>query len=336
MSIQVGPLVMRNRVFLAPMAGITDVPFRASAWRNGAGLVMTEMVASEELLSGAENVRRRACNDGIHPFAVQLAGREARWMECGARAAAQLGADLIDINLGCPSRMVAGKLSGAALMRDPDRALALVEATLRGAGPVPVSIKMRLGWDSQSLTAPEIARRAEAAGVRMITIHARTRNQFYKGRADWRAVRQVRRAISIPLIINGDIVDEATARAALSQSGADGIMTGRGCQGRPWFAGELAERLDPGTGIRPLSLARQLRETRRLFEDMLAFHGEEAGLRQSRKHLGWAVERWRQAGLLDCQAAGAWRAQLVRENDVAIVRQNMDRLADTLLNMKAA
>jgi nifR3 family TIM-barrel protein len=221
--IQIGPHALPNAVMLAPMSGVTDLAFRRLAHRLGAGLVVTEMVASEHLVTEKHNARRKARSADCRPFVIQLAGCEARWMGEGARVAQGLGADIVDINMGCPAREVTGKLSGSALMRDLDHAVSLIEAVV-GAVTVPVTLKMRLGWDHASMNAPELARRAEASGVQMLTVHARTRCQFFKGAADWGRVRNVKQAVRMPVVVNGDIVDPAAARAALAASDRKSVV----------------------------------------------------------------------------------------------------------------
>lgn len=273
------------------MAGITDLPFRRLAARFGAGLTVSEMVASGELLTRGAGAKARAKIDADAPVsAVQIAGREAAPMAEAARIAESAGARLIDINMGCPAKKVTSGWSGAALMREPDHALRLIEAVI-GAVRVPVTLKMRLGWDETALTAPDLAARAEAAGVAMVTVHGRTRSQFYKGGADWSAVAAVRKAIAIPLVVNGDIVDVATARRALAFSGADAVMIGRGAQGAPWIPGEIGATME-GAAFAPPPAGAALRDLIiEHYEAMLSFYGADPGARVARKHLGWWLDR---------------------------------------------
>jgi len=281
--LKVGRLELRNRVFLAPMSGITDAPFRRLAWRFGAGLVVSEMVASEALVEGNAEMTLKAASAGLPLHAVQIAGREAKWMRLAARMAEGSGADLIDINMGCPARRVTTGYSGSALMRDLDHALTLVDAVVDEVS-VPVTLKMRLGWDDNSMNAPELAARAEAAGIAMITVHGRTRCQFYDGKADWAAVAAVRQATSLPLVVNGDIADEVSMAEALRLSGADAAMVGRASQGAPWLAGELAV-----SGRRPEGA--ELAETVAMhYEEVLAHYGVVPGIRHARKHLAWYLD----------------------------------------------
>ena len=283
----IGNVVIRNRVVLAPMSGVTDLPFRQLAYRHGAGLVVTEMVASRELVGNRHESWARLKGAGLKPHMVQLAGRDPHFMGEAARIAADNGADIIDINMGCPARKVTSGECGSALMREPDHALRIVEAVV-AASPVPVTLKMRLGWDEQSINAPELARRAEQAGVQAIIIHGRTRMQFYEGRADWDAIAAVRAEISVPLIANGDVETPDDAAEILRRSGADAVMIGRGAQGRPWQAGVLAGHAAPKAADIPALAVEH-------YEAMLAFYGVEAGLRHARKHLGWYLDRARVA-----------------------------------------
>lgn len=282
--LEIGPVTARNRVFLAPLSGISDLPFRQLAWRHGAGLVFTEMVASRELVTDNRESLARLRGDGIDPHVVQLAGREARWMGEAARIAEASGAAMIDINMGCPAKKVTGGYSGSALMRDPDHALGLIEATVNAVS-VPVSLKMRLGWDHDNLNAPLIAARAEAAGVRMITIHGRTRMQFYKGSADWDAIARVREAVAVPLIANGDVTSRADIDECLRRSGADAVMVGRAAQGQPWICGELA-----GSADVPVDRAARNAVALEHYGMMMSHYGDDVGVRHARKHIGWYLE----------------------------------------------
>src|SRR6185437_14696776 len=240
--LRIGSHELPNRAFLAPMAGITDRPMRELAARFGAGLVVSEMIASNALATGHADMVRKLRKSGSLPHSVQLAGCEAQWMRRGAEIAADAGADIIDLNFGCPAKRVTNGYSGSALMRVPDEALRLVDAVV-AATPVPVTVKMRLGWDDDSLNAAELARRVVDAGAQMITVHGRTRQQFYKGTARWQLVRPVVEAVDVPVVVNGDIIDLATAREALEQSGAAAVMMGRGAQGRPWAVGQVGAAL---------------------------------------------------------------------------------------------
>ena len=291
MPVALGALTLDPPVFLAPMAGITDLPFRQLVSSFGAGLVVSEMVASQEMVQAKPGVRERAeLGFGEAATSVQLAGRDAHWMGEAARMVEANGARIIDINMGCPAKKVTGGLSGSALMKTPDHALTLIEAVV-SAVDVPVTLKMRLGWDDDCLNAPEIARRAEAAGVRLITVHGRTRCQFYKGRADWGAIRAVKDAVGIPVIANGDIVDTASAKQALAQSGADGVMVGRGIEGAPWRLAEIAHGL--GWAAAPVipQGADFVRMVLGHYDASLAFYGPQLGARVVRKHLGWYMDR---------------------------------------------
>jgi tRNA-dihydrouridine synthase B len=286
----IGGIAVPGRALLAPMSGITDLPFRRIAARFGAGLVVSEMVACEQAAVGSEEARLRAEGEGLDLHVVQICGREPAAMAEGVRVAETAGASIIDINMGCPAKRVTTGFAGSALMRDPDHALCIVEAVVAAAS-VPVTLKMRLGWDEASENAPLIAARAEAAGVQMITVHGRTRCQFYKGHADWAAIRRTKAAVTVPVVANGDLLRAEDAPTMLATSGGDAVMIGRGTCGQPWIVGQTAAVLAGGVPATAPEGAALLDLILEHYEAMLAHYGAGQGLRIARKHLGWYMDR---------------------------------------------
>ena len=290
-GLRIGDVEIKGRVLTAPMTGVSDLPFRRAASRLGAPYVATEMVACETFVSGRPDVvRRAAVGDGLPLTVIQLVGREARFIAKATEIAEAAGADIIDLNMGCPCKEVTGGLSGSALMRDLDHAERLIDAAV-AATSRPVTLKMRLGWDHATKNAPELAARAERAGVKAITVHGRTRQQFYKDTADWHAVRDVKAATRLPVIVNGDIVDASSAREALARSGADAVMIGRGAYGRPWIAAAIDNALAANDDAAEPTLTERLAIVLDHLADSLRFYGDALGLKIFRKHLGWYIEQ---------------------------------------------
>ena len=319
-SFLIGKIKIRNRVILAPMSGVTDLPFRQLAWRYGSGLVVTEMIASRELTFNTAESWARLKGADLKPHMVQLAGRDSHYMAEAARIAEANGADIIDINMGCPAKKVVGGYTGSALMREPERAIAIIEATVNAVN-VPVTVKMRLGWDEDHMNAPDLAVAAENAGVQAVTVHGRTRMQFYKGRADWSAVARVAEKLTIPLIANGDILTRPDADALLSRPGIVAVMVGRGSQGQPWHPGFLAGKSEPSS----MEKADVVLEH---YQMMLSFYGKTVGVRHARKHLGWYLERL--APVLDI----ARRTEIMTESDPDVVMRKLSDILKTTILLK--
>ena len=329
--LKLGALQLDGCVALAPMSGVTDAVMRKIARRFGASMVVSEMVASHQLVYGDAEAQLRAEGAGIDPHIVQLAGCQSKWMAEAARLSEASGASVIDINMGCPAKKVIGGEAGSALMRDLDHATHLIEAVL-DAVSIPVTVKMRLGWDDQNRNAPELARRAEKAGVAAVTVHGRTRNQFYKGKADWAAIRAVTDAVSIPVIVNGDCLSLSDARAMLAQSGGQGVMIGRAATGQPWLAGFIAQGLAGSENPRFPSIKERKEAAIEHYEGLLSLYGHKMGIRHARKHLaGYADHNADPMHFSDEQ-----RLRLLTSLDPAEVRELLVALFETSAEKVAA
>lgn len=327
MSFNIGNIEICDPVFLAPMSGISDLPFRRIVKKFGAGLVFSEMIASRAMIQHSrESLKMSTSCAGEFPMAVQLAGCEPDVVAEAAKMNVDRGAAIIDINFGCPVKKIVNKYAGSALMKDEALAGQIMEATVKAVA-VPVTVKMRLGWDRMNLNAPKLARMAEQAGVKMITVHGRTREQMYKGEADWAAVRAVKEAVSIPVIVNGDILGPEDAKRALALSGADGVMIGRGAQGRPWVLRDTIAHLK-GQPIAPPPSVSELKSlVLDHYQAILDYYGERTGVALGRKHLAWYCTGF--------ENAAAFRAHVNALNDARAVRQALGLFFDEQMRQAA-
>jgi len=326
--ISVGPIQIDDPVILAPMSGVTDMPFRRLVKRAGAGLVVSEMIASEAMIRQTRQSMKMATNCAEEfPMSVQLAGCEGRVMAEAAKLNRDRGAAIIDINMGCPVKKVVNGHAGSALMRDLGHARTLLEATV-GAVDLPVTLKMRTGWDDSSRNAPELAHIAEDVGIKMVTVHGRTRNQLYNGRADWKFIREVKSRVTIPIIANGDVVTVDDARQILDESGADGLMIGRGAYGRPWFLNQVSHFLRTGERLPDPTLEEQWALLAEHYDGILSHYGIQTGVRMARKHVGWYSK-----GL---PASGEFRARIMTIDDPVLVRAEIDAFYAPLVERSAA
>lgn len=327
MSFSLGKIQINDPVFLAPLSGISDLPFRRIVKEYGAGLVFSEMIASRSMIQNSgESYKMSTSCEAEKPMAVQLAGCEPDVMALAAQMNVDRGADIIDINFGCPVKKIVNKMGGSALMREIDMATEIMAATVKAVG-VPVTVKMRLGWDEHCINAPELARRAQDVGVQMVTVHGRTRMQMYKGQADWSAIRAVKEAVSVPVIANGDIETPEEASIALEVSGADGVMIGRGCQGKPWTVRDVIAYLKGEKIPASPSMTELQALMHRHYNDILEYYGERTGIALARKHLAWYV-----SGL---HGANQFREEINKMPRAVDVRARIDRLFEEQYDIAA-